>query len=151
MNSEAQSNPDLPPNPPVGSRADSPANPAPALPAQAGLSATDAERFMRLFLIHERQIHGFILGLLPNQADAEDVLQNVCTVLWRKFQTFQTGTRFNSWAMKIAHFEVLKFYESKRGGQVQFNNDLLDQISDELVSVVERADDRHPKSEPHRG
>src|SRR5262249_38382853 len=42
--------------------------------------------FLRLFLQHERRLYAYILTLLPNRADADDVLQEVSLVMWEEFQ-----------------------------------------------------------------
>ena len=41
--------------------------------------------FLRLFLQNERRLYAYILTLLPNRADADDVLQEASLVMWDKF------------------------------------------------------------------
>ena len=76
----------------------------------AELNPTSSGEFIRLFLQNERRIYAFIVSLLPDLTDAEDVLQETSVVLWEKFDQFQPGTNFVSWACKIAHFKVLKHF-----------------------------------------
>ena len=54
-------------------------------------------RFMRLFLQSERRILGFILSLVPYVADAEDLLQETCAIMWSKINEFEPGTDFTAW------------------------------------------------------
>lgn len=68
----------------------------------------EVETFLRLFAVHRQRIFQYILGLIPNLHDAEDVLQETNVVLWRKFGDFKPGTSFVAWATRIAHFEVLR-------------------------------------------
>ena len=68
----------------------------------------DVEAFMRLFGEHRRRLYQYVLALLPNLQDAEDVLQETNIICWRKFGEFQPSTNFLAWASRIAHFEVLK-------------------------------------------
>ena len=56
---------------------------------------------------HQRQLYLFILTLLPNPNDADDVLGDVNTLLWTKADDFEPGTNFTAWAYRVAHFEVL--------------------------------------------
>jgi RNA polymerase sigma-70 factor (ECF subfamily) len=44
--------------------------------------------------------------------DAEEIFQRTCMVLWQKFSQFD-GESFGAWACRIAHFETLKYRESK--------------------------------------
>src|SRR5262249_11570774 len=41
--------------------------------------------FLRLFLQNKRRLYAYVLTLLPNRADADDVLQEASLVLWDKF------------------------------------------------------------------
>ena len=47
-------------------------------------------------------------------ASADDVVQNVASVLWRKFESFEQGTNFRAWAFAIARFEVLRFRDKNK-------------------------------------
>jgi len=72
------------------------------------------ERFAQLLATCQRRVFLYVLGLLHNAADAEEVLQETNLVLWRKFDQYQPGTNFEAWACRVAYFEVLKFREKKR-------------------------------------
>ena len=67
------------------------------------------ERFMRHLMGNEHRIYGFILSLVHNWSDADDLLQDVTAIMWRKFDLYEPGTNFCAWALKIARFEVLNF------------------------------------------
>ena len=99
--------------------------------------------FIRLFLQNERRIYAFIVSLLPDLTDAEDVLQETSVVLWEKFDQFQPGTNFVSWACKIAHFKVLKHFDKKKRGGLRFNEQTLQEIADEASAMTAELDDRH--------
>ncbi|TWT97335.1 RNA polymerase sigma factor [Neorhodopirellula pilleata] len=49
---------------------------------------------------------------LNRQDDAEEVFQRTCMILWQKFDQFD-GENFGAWACRIAHFEMLKFRDSR--------------------------------------
>jgi RNA polymerase sigma-70 factor (ECF subfamily) len=70
----------------------------------------DAEHTLRvqqLFVRHQNSLRAFILTLLPDFAEAEDVLQEVFVTITRKAADFQLGTHFLNWAFAIARFKVL--------------------------------------------
>jgi RNA polymerase sigma-70 factor (ECF subfamily) len=85
--------------------------------------------FIRLLLRHERQIYGYIRTLIPNRADAEDVLQNVSTVLWKKFGQFQPGSNFLAWALQVAWHEVQSFRRRQRQEHLRFSTELVETLS----------------------
>ncbi len=72
--------------------------------------------FVRLYTAHSRRIYTYLLTLLPQRADAEDVFQEVGTLLWEKFCDFTPGTNFAAWACKIAQFQAIKFTQGSCAG-----------------------------------
>lgn len=67
------------------------------------------DRFMRLLVANQPKIYAAIRALGLNRNDAEDVLQDTSTVLWRRFDEFQEGTNFDRWACKVARLQALNF------------------------------------------
>lgn len=95
------------------------------------------EAFARLFAKHDRWLFSYLVVLLGSPADAEEVFQEVCVVLWREHEKFQLGTNFVKWVSVIANNQVHQFrYKTKR------KNFPLDEglISDVADSAVGRAD-----------
>ena len=106
---------------------DSPVSPGePAAPANA--------EFVQLFTRHQRRLYLYILSLLPNPVDAEEVLQEANLVIWAKFSEFKSGSNFLAWACQIAYYEVLKAREKKRRDKLQFNPELLELLAEEGVA-----------------
>ena len=64
-------------------------------------------QFIRLMTRHERLVYGYILSLVPNWADADEILQETNIRLWEEFEKFEAGTNFAAWAVRVAHFQVL--------------------------------------------
>jgi RNA polymerase sigma-70 factor (ECF subfamily) len=88
------------------------------------------DMFCELLTLHQGQLHGYILALLGNRADADDLFQATSLVLWRKFDTFQPGTSFFAWARRTAEFEVLNFVKRQdRSHFVSFREELLDALA----------------------
>ena len=74
-------------------------------------------RFTALLLQNQKRIYGLILSLVPNGPDADDIMQEACSVMWKKFETFEEGTNFAAWALRIAAL-VLAMGRQKRRGYV---------------------------------
>src|SRR3954466_8216638 len=75
--------------------------------------------FLRLFLQHERRLYAYILALLPNRADPDDVLQEVSLVLWDKFRDEAPPDDFTAWGCRVAYFKVLDFRKKRQRSRVQ--------------------------------
>ena len=85
--------------------------------------------FAELLREAHRELFGFIFAMLQNRADAEDVYQQTAVVLWRKFSTFEPGTNFVAWAIRVAQFEIKDYVKSRRRRKVFFNDELLEAIA----------------------
>ena len=99
------------------------------------------DEFVRLFSRNEAKLHGYILTMVPNWADAADILQETSSVIWRKFDQFEKGTNFYAWACQIARLEVMAFRRRKRGGAVAFSDEFVSAVAskaDELSELLEQ-------------
>lgn len=103
---------------------------------------SDHEQFLRLFLQHQPQIYGYLRTMIFNRADAEEVLQDVATVLWRKFDQFEPGTRFDQWAYRVAHNQVLYYRQKKQRDVLVFQGELLETIAGQTIAENEHLGER---------
>jgi RNA polymerase sigma-70 factor, ECF subfamily len=103
-----------------------------------------SKTFLRLFLQNERRVYSYILMLLPNRADADDVLQEVSLVMWDKFDEEHPPTNFAAWGCQIAYFKVLDFFKKDRRHKVRFSQEMIERVADTAASQAEslRLDDR---------
>ena len=86
------------------------------------------EVFLSLLMANQRRINSYVLSVVPNLSDADDIMQETITVLWRKFDKFQVGTDFASWGMKVAYYCILDFRKKKAKDKLVFSEDLFQQI-----------------------
>ncbi|MEM9366369.1 MAG: sigma-70 family RNA polymerase sigma factor [Planctomycetota bacterium] len=89
------------------------------------------EQFIRLFTQHERRVYGYILSLVPNWQDADDIAQETNVKLWKEFDRFELGTDFAAWALRIAHFQVLTWRKTAARSKIAFSQDLIDLVADQ--------------------
>jgi RNA polymerase sigma-70 factor (ECF subfamily) len=87
------------------------------------------DEFAQLLRDAHRELFGFIFAMLQNRADAEDVYQQTALVLWRKFSTFEPGTNFVAWAVRVAQFEIKDYVKARRRRKLFFNDQILDAIA----------------------
>src|SRR5215468_5020000 len=112
--------------------------PRPEAPAVGGPTVTNKARlFLRLFLQNQRRIYAYVLTLLPNRADADDVFQEASLVLWDKFDHAAPPDDFAAWGCRIAYFKVLDFRKRKQRGRVLFSQQMLERVAE---TALEQAD-----------
>lgn len=90
----------------------------------------------------QRPLFVYIIGMVPQPADAEDVLQETNRVIWERYEDFQPGTNFAAWAYRIAYFEVLTWRKrrSRRAAQ----------LSDETLALLAADEETAAKGESAR-
>ena len=86
------------------------------------------EFIMRLAACQNR-LYAYVLSLLPDPEQARDIVQESNLVMWRKASEFKPGTNFESWACKIAYFEVLAACRKKRQDRLLFSDELMHQLA----------------------
>jgi RNA polymerase sigma-70 factor (ECF subfamily) len=105
-------------------------------------SDLDREEFARLFSRNARRIYGFIMTLVFNHHDAEEVFQNTNVVLWNKFADFQPGSNFFAWASRIAYYEVLSLMKQQRRNRT-FSDEALELLANEAVAMSDQSTERY--------
>ena len=79
----------------------------------ARAKARDADAFAGLVILHGQRLHRLLIRLLGNQADAEDVAQEVLIRAWRGLPSFQGNAQFSTWLHRIAVNEANRHLERK--------------------------------------
>ena len=73
------------------------------------------ENLLALITRHQAALHAYILSPLPNQAKADDVLQETNLVLWRKAADYDQAMPFMPWACRIAWFGSVRHATTRLG------------------------------------
>jgi len=100
------------------------------------------ERFLRLLRGSQNTIYIFILALVHNQNDADDIMQETTTVMWRKFNEFELGTNFTGWGISIARNKVNKFFERHCRSRLKFNDSIIKAIEGRAASRMNEINPR---------
>ena len=118
-------------------------------PALGGAASPDesdppakSRLFLRLFLQNQRRLYAYILTLLPNRADADDVLQEASLVMWDKFDERSPPDDFTAWGCRIAYFKVLDLRKKRQRGRVLFSQEMLERVAE----TAEERPARHLRS-----
>lgn len=91
---------------------------------------TRNDLFVELFSINCSWVMSFIYTLIPNVSDAEDIMQETAKIAWEKFDEFEIGTNFVSWAVTIAKYQVLS-YRARYNAKVPLSSHLIETLSEE--------------------
>lgn len=96
----------------------------------------------QLFVQQQSALKGFVLSLVPDFADADDVLQEVFVTVTRKAGDFELGSNFNAWARSIARLKVLEHWRRQKNKADALAEDVIESLHasapEELFSPEQR-------------
>ena len=101
----------------------------------------DRRQFLKLFMNSQKVIHNYILSMVHDKSDAEDLTQETALLMWDKFDEFEPGTSFVAWGVKIAHYKVLSFFKAKKHLKL-FDDELLEHISGNYQEKLDEVEDK---------
>jgi RNA polymerase sigma-70 factor, ECF subfamily len=87
------------------------------------------EEFARIFIRYQDQVHGYIVTMLPNWHDAEDVFQQTSLALWQTWDRFDLAQDFLPWACGVARNMVRNFLRRHGRDRVVLNEQLMFELS----------------------
>ena len=82
-----------------------------------GMQHADLERqsaFTELLLESRSRLYGYMFALVHNASDADDLFQTTAAILWEKFEAFEQGTDFTSWALRTGNLVYRNFARSRQ-------------------------------------
>ena len=60
------------------------------------------DEFLRLLLKSEREILRYVLAIVPNLADAQEIVQETAVALWKQINLYDPDRPFTAWACRFA-------------------------------------------------
>jgi RNA polymerase sigma-70 factor, ECF subfamily len=103
-----------------------------------GMQTSPPNQFHELFLVHQHEVFAYIVTLVPDRNDADDIFQETCLKLFEKAREFDTTRNFFPWACGFALNEVRRFRRSHLREQWQFNDAVLESIADIQVRLADK-------------
>jgi RNA polymerase sigma-70 factor, ECF subfamily len=106
--------------------------------SQALPPVTRQEEFIALLNGSHALLLRYVMSLVANRHDAEDVLQRAGMIMWRRFDTFDSGTDFIAWATTVCFYEARNFLRTVGRARVTFDDRLLEILAAERALDVRR-------------
>ncbi|HHY85778.1 MAG TPA: sigma-70 family RNA polymerase sigma factor [Verrucomicrobia bacterium] len=77
----------------------------------------------------EREIFRYVSCLVPNTADAEDIVQQTALALWEKFDAYDPAQPFTPWACRFALNKTRQWMERRKRWQTLLENGLAEELA----------------------
>ena len=100
------------------------------------------QQFVRQLVAHQPRIYAYILTLVPNYTDADDLMQETAEVMWARFEESEPIGNFASWGMRIAQNKILNHYAKKKRRRIVFDADLVNDLAVRTKAACAETDAR---------
>ncbi len=107
------------------------------VPSSPSINDDDIQQFLQLLGRHERWLQAFVLSLVPNWADADDIVQEVRIRLWQQFDSYDPTKDFGAWARAIAKYQALTYHKRQSRRAKLLSSELLETIAAEIGPMIE--------------
>ena len=97
--------------------------------------------FIRLFLEAEKDLLRYVMVLIPNVADARDVVQETAVALWDKIDRYDPAKPFAPWACRFALNEA-KMFLRKKSRQYRLADEVVNLLEIERMENADQLDAR---------
>jgi RNA polymerase sigma-70 factor, ECF subfamily len=87
----------------------------------------DLGAFEELYRAHSGRLYSVAYRMLGNQADAEDLLQDIFLAAHRKLETFRGESALGTWLYRLAVNLCLDYLRSRTGRAIQVTDPLDDE------------------------
>jgi RNA polymerase sigma-70 factor (ECF subfamily) len=82
--------------------------------------------FVHLMSASQMNIYAYIMSIVGNASDADDIMQDTSAFMWERFSEFKSGTDFVSWGISIAYYKIKEFRKTQT--RCQFSDKVLEVI-----------------------
>ena len=104
---------------------------------------TPTAEFVQKLTEFQNRIYAFIYSLIGNASQAEDILQETNTVIWKEaLKSDEPIIEFKAWAFQIAYNQVRSHRKKISRERLTFSDDLLEKISSSLIVKDENENER---------
>ncbi|MCU0918019.1 MAG: sigma-70 family RNA polymerase sigma factor [Planctomycetes bacterium] len=104
--------------------------------------SSKTNEFLRLLMTSQRRIYAFILTMVPNHGDAEDLFQETVLLMWSRFDSFTPGTSFTAWGCAIARYQILSVRKRHSTRGILFSQAAVELLQSESERFIEQTDVR---------
>jgi len=100
------------------------------------------DKIVELLTGAQQQLARYVRTLVPNRADAEEVLQETNLFVWRNADRYELGTNFTAWVCRIAYYKVLTHRKRQLRSRLRFSDALVEQLAPSAArNALEQSDE----------
>ena len=90
---------------------------------------TKNARFIRLYTSTQSKLYSYILAVVHNRSDADELLQETSVILWDKFDSYKDDYSFSAWAIGIAKNKIFEYLRENKKTKKIFSDVVYEQFA----------------------
>ena len=98
--------------------------------------------FLRHFARVEPVLRRYVYAQIPDSHAAEDTLQDIAVVLWKKYDEFEEGRSFQRWAFGVARYAILHVRRDAARNRFVFPEDVNRVFVTQLQKMAPEMEER---------
>lgn len=103
---------------------------------------SDKTKFIELYSKEQKSIFLYILSMVHHRSDAEDLMQQTASEMWRMFDRFEEGSNFVAWGIAIAKYRILSYRKNQAKNRLFLSPEVYDQVFEEFKLISETSNKR---------
>ncbi|WP_013630079.1 sigma-70 family RNA polymerase sigma factor [Rubinisphaera brasiliensis] len=100
------------------------------------------KQFAELLVRNQHRVFGYLVSLVIDRAEAEELFQQTCLTLWENWDRYDPALDFFPWACGIAHNHVRNFRRKKQRFPTRLDPDVIELLAEPSQRLHGRAEDR---------
>ncbi len=94
------------------------------------VDSTKHQKFAELFVRNEAAVYRYIVSLIPNRADADELFQQTNLTLWTIWNRYDSSCEFLPWAFGIARNEIRNFARKRNRKHCELTEDVIAELTE---------------------
>lgn len=104
-------------------------------------STNNPADYARRLLASQPRLRAYVRSMVFNSGDVDDLLQDVATIGWEKFATYDADRPFDAWLLGVARNRVLQYFETQKKRPAALSEETLHQLEGIAFNASEQADE----------
>jgi len=100
------------------------------------------DQFVELYVRNQNRVYRYVVTLVPNRADAEELFQQTNLTLWKLWDRYDPGRDFVRWACGIAHNHIRNFFRKRENKQVLLSEEIIGQLAQQRLEMEDLLEQR---------
>jgi len=90
--------------------------------------AQDPADYARRLLATQPRLRAYVRSMVFNSGDVDDILQDVATIGWQRFATYDAARPFDAWLLGVARNLVFQYFDKQKNRSVLLSDEALQQL-----------------------